>query len=244
MLFSFLDHPAFHATRQVGKIIFISERLMAKSNMFKNGTYNGQFESSWKSYEMHLWKKIPTFTESFQREITFRRLYDFQKRHNQYKYSSQTQHESCTFEICENIKLLTSAVNRKLKNVDSKLPARVKEIVGEYSCDVANKKCMKSVYPQCPWHTITSSDFEDSSSSPSNSDDSSRADSDEKMKMKCYQWLSADGKASKVCVSTRIDETKNVLLGEIRELKLHVLVKNELYNTYNRLKNECQIMLC
>ena len=217
---------------------------MAKSNMFKNGTYNGQFESCWKSYEMHLWKKIPTFTESFQREITFRRLYDFQKRHNQYKYSSQTQHESCTFEICKNINLLTSAVNRKLKNVDSKLPARVKEIVGEYSCDVANKKCMKSVYPQCPSHTIASSNFEDSSSSPSNSEDSSRADSDEKMKMKYYQWLSADGKASKVCVSTRIDETKNVLLGEIRELKLHVLVKNELYNTYNRLKNECQIMLC
>ena len=93
----------------------------------------------------------------------------------QYKYSSLTRHESCTCEICENANLLTSAVNQKLKNVDSKLSASVKEIVGGYSCDIANENCKKNNCTQCSSLTITDSDFEDSSSSSFNSEDLSRA---------------------------------------------------------------------
>lgn len=76
----------------------------------------------------------------------------------QYKYSSLTRHESCT---C--------------------LSASVKEIVGGYSCDIANENCKKNNCTQCPSLTITDSDFEDSSSSSSNSDKSSSADSDERI---------------------------------------------------------------
>ena len=98
---------------------------------------------------------------------------------------------------------------------------------------------MKSVCSEFPSPTITNSDFEDSFSSLSNSENSS-ADSDEEDEngIKYYQWLSVDGKASKVRVCTRIDEIKNVLLDKIKELKLHLFVRNEQYNTYNRLKNE------
>ena len=116
-----------------------------------------------------------TFTESFQRELTFRKFYDFLKMQKQYKYSSLTQHESCKCEIWENAKLLTSAVNQKLKNVDSKLSASVKEIVGGYSCDIANENCKKNNCTQCSSLTITDSDFEDSSSSSFNSEDLSSA---------------------------------------------------------------------
>ena len=80
--------------------------------------------------------------------------------------------------MCD-INLLTSAVNRKLKNVDSKLPNSAKEIVGEYSCDVANENCMKSVSRECLSLIITGSDFKGSSSSSSNSEDSSSTESDE-----------------------------------------------------------------
>ena len=99
---------------------------------------------------------------------------------------------------------------------------------------------MKSVDPECPLLTITDSDFEDLSSSSSSSEDSSSADNDEEdeNRIKYYQWVSVDGKASKVCVSTRIDEIKNVLLDKIMKLKVHAFVKNEQYNTYNCLKNE------
>ena len=99
---------------------------------------------------------------------------------------------------------------------------------------------MKSVCPECPLLTITDSDFEDLSSSSSSSEDSSSADNDEEDEngIKYYQWVSADGKANKVCVCTRIDEIKNVLLDKIMELKLHAFVKNEQYNTCNWLKNE------
>ena len=116
-----------------------------------------------------------TFTESFQRELTFTKFYDFLKMQKQYKYSSLTQHESCKCEICENAKLLTSAVNQKLKNVDSKLSASVKEIVGGYSCDIANENCKKNNCTQYSSLTITDSDFEDSSSSSFNSEDLSSA---------------------------------------------------------------------
>ena len=114
-----------------------------------------------------------TFTKSFQRELIFRQLYDFLSSIN-----IQTLHEPCTCEMCD-INLLTSAVNRKLKNVDSKLPNSAKEIVGEYSCDVANENCMKSVSCECLLLIITGSDFKDSSSSSSSSEDSSSTESDE-----------------------------------------------------------------
>ena len=86
---------------------------------------------------------------------------------------------------------------------------------------------MKTVCPECPSLTITDSDFEDPSSSSPNSEDLSSSDSDEEDEngIKYYQWLSVDEKASKVCVSTRIDEIKNVLVDEIKELKLHVFLR-------------------
>ena len=95
-----------------------------------------------------------------------------------------------------------------------------------------------SVFPEYPFLTIT--DFEDSCSSSYNSEDSSSANGNEEdeNRIKCYQQLSVDGKASKVCICTRIDETENALLDKIKEVKLHIFVKKEQYNTYNCLKNK------
>ena len=45
-------------------------------------------------------------------------------------------------------------------------------------------------------------------------------------------------KQTKFALWSRIDEIKNVLLDKITELKLHIFVKNEQYNTYNSLKNK------
>lgn len=188
-------------------------------------------------------EECQTFPNSFDRELTFRQLYDFLKKHKQYKYSSQTPNESCTCEICENITLITSAVNRKLKNIDAKLPVNVKELVGEYSCDVSNADCMKSICLNCPALTIEDSDFKDSSSTASSdSEESSSNDNSDKEdecdEIKYYQWLSIEGKANKVCICTGVDDVKQILLDKIRELKLHVYVKNEQYDLYNQLKNE------
>ena len=52
--------------------------------------------------------KIPvevcsTFPDSFDKDLTFRQLYEFLEKRKQYKICNQTPHESCTCKICENI---------------------------------------------------------------------------------------------------------------------------------------------
>ena len=94
-----------------------------------------------------------------------------------------------------------------LKNVDSKLLASVKGIIGEYSCDVANQNCLKSICPECPSATINDLDFEDSSSSSSNSEDSSSADSDERI-------------AAHTCISKVID----IMMEKYSHLKSYMSV--------------------
>ena len=83
-------------------------------------------------------EKFSTFPDSFDKDLTFRQLYDFLKTRKQYRFCNQTPHESCTSEICKNITLSTSSINRKMKNLDSKIPNNVKELIEEYSCDVSN----------------------------------------------------------------------------------------------------------
>ena len=68
-----------------------------------------------------------TFPNAFNgKELSFQLLYEYLKEHKEYKFSKDTPHESCTCEICENIHLHTRAINRKLKNVDDKLPGNEK----------------------------------------------------------------------------------------------------------------------
>lgn len=176
-----------------------------------------------------------TFSDSFERDLTFRQLYDFIKKHKQYKFSNQTPHESCTCEICENSSLFANAINRKLKNIDSKIPNNVKDLVGEYSCEITNADCMNSTCQNCPSVVLSNEDFKDNTSNDSVSETDEEKDDSE---LKYYQWLSLDGKASKVLVSTPFDEVESKLKTKIKELKLHIYVRNEQYKVYNKLKME------
>ena len=56
--------------------------------------------------------------------------------------------------------------------------------------------------------------------------------------MKYFQWLSIDGKANKALVSTPFDEVEAILKAKVKELKLHIFVRNKQYKAYNNLKNE------
>ena len=61
------------------------------------------------------------FQESFDTPLSFPLLYDFLKSHKQYKWNRDIPHESCTCEICENLKLYVEAVNTNLKKKSKKL---------------------------------------------------------------------------------------------------------------------------
>ena len=187
-------------------------------------------------------RKIPveecsTFPHSFDKDLTFRQLYDFLKKRKQYKFCNQTPHESCTCKICKNIRLFTSSINRKMK--DSKIPNNVKELVEEYSCDVSNAYCMKGTCLNCPSVSVSLDDGASSSRSSSSSESEGDSDSDnDDSELKYFQWLSIDGKANKAFVSTLFDQVEAILKAKIKELKLNIFVRNEQYKAYNNLKNE------
>ena len=126
-----------------------------------------------------------------------------------------------------------------MKNVDSKIPNNVKELVEEYSCNVSNADCMKGTCLICPPVSVSLDDG--ASSSTPNSSSESEGDSDpdnDDSELKYFQWLSIDGKANIALVSTPFDEVEAILKAKIKELKLHIFVRNEQYKAYNNLKNE------
>ena len=126
-----------------------------------------------------------------------------------------------------------------MKNVDSKIPNNVKELVEEYSCDVSNADCMKGTCLNCPSVSVSLDDGASSSTSSSSSESEGDSDSDnDDSELKYFQWLSIDGKANKALVSTPFDEVEAILKAKIKELKLHIFVRNEQYKAYNNLKNE------
>ena len=126
-----------------------------------------------------------------------------------------------------------------MKSIDSKIPNIVKELLEEYSCDVSNADCMKGTCLNCPSVSVSFDDGAYSSTSSSSSESEGDSDSDnDNSELKYFQWLSIDGKASKALVSSPFGEGEAILKAKIKELKLHIFVRNEQYKAYNNLKNE------
>jgi len=138
-----------------------------------------------------------------------------------------------------NLHLFVLAINRKLKKVDKQLPTNVKDIVKEFSCDSDNAECMKSKCGNCALWEAGEDCFQDeheSSNSDANSDDSNRSDDTDDDCLKYYQWALVDKKANKVQLSLSFDKAQSTLNEKVKELKLHLFVRNEQYKVYNKLK--------
>ena len=90
---------------------------------------------------------------------------------------------------------------------------------------------MKGTCLNCPSVSVSLDDGASSSisSSISGNDDS---------ELKYFQWLSINGKANKALISIPFDEGEAILKAKIKELKLHIFVRNEQYKAYNNLKTE------
>ena len=98
---------------------------------------------------------------------------------------------------------------------------------------------MKGTCLNCPSVSESLEDGVSSSTSSSSSESEGNSDSDnDDSELKYFQWLSIDGKANKALVSTSFDEVEVILKAKIKELKLHIFVRNEQYKAYNNLKNE------
>ena len=175
-----------------------------------------------------------TFTQRFGKELKFRQLYSLLKNRKEYKWNRQIPHESCVCEICENIRLFTQAINRKVRDVDKKLDTDPKSIVLQYGCDHEAIECMSGSCDACPVPSLEKSDFVDS-----DNDSDSDPDAEENgNKLKYYQWASVEGKSQKVLLTAELSDIPDTLKNKIDELKYHHFVKNQQYNVYSSLKAE------
>ena len=136
--------------------------------------------------------------------------------------------------------LIVLAINVKLKEKDKRLPKSVKDLVKEFSCDIENVECMKSKCGNCLTWEADESYFQEGNepSLNSTSDDSDDGSKDLNDCLKYYQWALVDKKANKVQVSLSFDQIEPTLNEKIKELKLHIYVRNEQYKIYNNLKAE------
>ena len=78
-------------------------------------------------------------------------------------------------------------MNRKITNIDSKLPSSVNDIISEFTCDKADGKCMKNLCDDCPTIQIDEEDFQDPSSSSSRSSNSGSDNEKENDEISYYQ---------------------------------------------------------
>ena len=77
-----------------------------------------------------------SFFETFQKELTFRQVYTYLKKHKEIKWNRNVPHESCTCEICENIKLFVRSLNQ---HINQKIPEDERKIAETYSCSKENR---------------------------------------------------------------------------------------------------------
>lgn len=182
-----------------------------------------------------------TFTAKFGKKLKFSQLYQFLKLHKEYKWNRDLPHESCTCEVCENTRLLTTAINRKIRVADNKLPTSAKEIVEQFSCDRQNAECMSGTCPDCPTVHLPDEAFKFNQAENEGDGDGhdSTSDTDADIPdITYYKWMTVNSKIQKVGVEIAIDELQPLLTEKISELKKHIYVKDEQQREYNRSKEE------
>jgi len=185
-------------------------------------------------------KESDTFTSKFGVKSKFHQLYQFLKQHREYKWNQDLPHESCMCESCENSHLLTTAINRKIRDTSRKLPSSLKEIVEQFSCDRQNAECMLGICSNCPNVQLPQEAFKSNQAEDENDHDSTTndTDSDTLEEITYYKWMVVNSKIQKVGIDIAIGELPSLLTEKITELKEHIYINNEQQWEYNRLKDE------
>ena len=93
----------------------------------------------------------------FEKDITFRELYDILRRHKQYIFNTKIPQWSCLCEICENALFLVNGLNKKIYP-ESRLPTTINELIARFSCDDV-KQCMFEECEKCSSIKVSREDF-------------------------------------------------------------------------------------
>ena len=121
---------------------------------------------------------------------------------------------------CENIELLVTGIRKSLSD-DEKSLVNKYEVVTLFSCDLTSQSCCSEVCRNCPAPTELLQIIE------------------EKYEIICYQWQSgseANKYPEKKEVFLSGEEAKDLLLQQVKELKLHLFTKNHQHEQFKLLK--------
>ena len=96
---------------------------------------------------------------SFQRDLSFRQLYEFLKGHKELVWNEQIPQSFYLCEICENAVLLAIGINSSLKS--KILATNVHDLVEANACDSSQDVCIVGECEPCLTSNLSLSDFDE-----------------------------------------------------------------------------------
>ena len=154
-------------------------------------------------------EQYSSFPETFQRDLSFRQLYEFLKGHKELAWNDQIPQSYCLCELCENAVFLAKGIN---SNVKSKILAtNVHDLVEANACDYMVGEC-----ELCLTSNLSSSDFDE-----------------EKTTISFLNWQRVD---KKYCENLSFDQAIEKWNSTILTIKKHIYRKRKQVASYNQQK--------
>ena len=126
-------------------------------------------------------------------------------------------HESCTCEICENIKLFVRSLNQ---HINQKIPEDERKIAETYSCSKENRNigCNTGNCTICPKIEVCFRGTDGSSSEETASDGDQNSSA-----INYFKWATVDGKVQKVSCEIERADANDMLKEKVKILKYCLL---------------------
>ena len=104
-----------------------------------------------------------------------------------------------------------------------------------FSCNIESAENMNNSCDSCPKYHVNEDNFEKNFESSTDTDESDSSNSGNHF-IKYDQWMTINGKASKVMVSLPFSDVLETAKEKINKFKYHPFVRNKQYRIYNNLK--------
>ena len=164
---------------------------------------------------------IDSFPKVFEKQLTFRQLYDFLKSRKELVFNRDILQFSCLCKNCENMLLLSKEIASSAKIA---LANNVQLLIEDFSCNTQSIKCIECMHSTC----VNCFDLE------LNMYDFHK----NKESITFHQWIKIDNKIQKSEIELPCDEIYPKFKNDFKLLKKHIYVKRQQYACYNKLKEE------
>ena len=164
-------------------------------------------------------EQYASFPETFQRDLSFRQLYDFLKGHKELAWKDQIPQSSCLCELCENAVLLAKSINSSLR--PKILATNLYDLVEANACDSIQDVCMVGECDLCLESKLSLSDFPE-----------------EKKTIPFLNRQRVEKNIAKINQSLLFDQSIEKWNSAILTIKKHIYQKREQVASYNQQKSD------